>query len=108
MFTLFVSLLFSVPTCFRARAALQTEILALRHQVLILQRSGRGHKLRLSSAVVLRSNLYKNVRARSAVLARYIGIYRSSDRTHICYVPTRTTSEVILSLYLPLRRKAES
>jgi putative transposase len=50
MFTLFVSLLFSVPACFRTRAALQTEILALRHQPLILQRSGRGHKLRLSSA----------------------------------------------------------
>jgi hypothetical protein len=50
MFTLFVSLLFSVPACFRTRAALQTEILALRHQLLILQRSGRGHKLRLSSA----------------------------------------------------------
>jgi putative transposase len=50
MFTLFVSLLFSVPTCFRTRAALQAEILALRHQLLVLQRSSRGHKLRLSSA----------------------------------------------------------
>jgi transposase InsO family protein len=50
MFTLFVFLLFSVPAYFRTRAALQTEILALRHQLLILQRSGRGHKLRLSSA----------------------------------------------------------
>src|SRR5712692_122837 len=50
MFTLFVSLLFSVPACFRTRVALQAEILALRHQVLILQRSSRGHKLRLSSA----------------------------------------------------------
>jgi hypothetical protein len=50
MFTLFVSLLFSVPTCFRTRAALQAEILALRHQLLVLQRSSRGHRLRLSSA----------------------------------------------------------
>jgi putative transposase len=50
MFTLFVSLLFSVPACFRTRAALQAEILALRHQLLVLQRSSRGHKLRLSSA----------------------------------------------------------
>ena len=50
MFTLFVSLLFSVPTCFRTRAALQAEILALRHQLLVLQRASRGHKLRLSSA----------------------------------------------------------
>src|ERR1700682_6054662 len=50
MFTLFVSLLFSVPACFRTWAALQAEILALRHQLLVLQRSSRGHKLRLSSA----------------------------------------------------------
>src|SRR6266853_1708162 len=50
MFTLFVSLLSSVPACFRTRAALQAEILALRHQLLVLRRSGRGHKLRLSSA----------------------------------------------------------
>src|SRR6266576_696135 len=50
MFTLFGSLLSSVPACFRTRAALQAEILALRHQLLVLQRSSRGHKLRLSSA----------------------------------------------------------
>ncbi len=50
MFTLFVSLLFAFPACFRARAALQAEILAFRHQLLVLQRSKRGHKLRLSSA----------------------------------------------------------
>src|SRR5712675_63568 len=50
MFTLFASLLFSVPTCSRTRAALQAEILALRHQLLVLQRASRGHKLRLSSA----------------------------------------------------------
>jgi putative transposase len=49
MFTLFVCLLFSVPACFRSRAGLQAEILALRHQLLVLQRSSRGHKLRLSS-----------------------------------------------------------
>jgi putative transposase len=50
MFTLFVSLLFSVPTFFRPRLALQAEILALRHQLLVLQRSSRAHKLRLSPA----------------------------------------------------------
>jgi hypothetical protein len=50
MFTLFVSLFFSVPTFFRPRLALQAEILALRHQLLVLQRSSRGHKLRLGSA----------------------------------------------------------
>src|SRR5260370_6197223 len=41
------SLLFSVRDCFRAHAVLQAEILALRHQLLVLQRSSRGHRLRL-------------------------------------------------------------
>src|SRR6266853_6754240 len=49
-FQAMLTLLFSLGDCFRARAALQAEILALRHQVLVLQRSSRGHKLRLSSA----------------------------------------------------------
>jgi hypothetical protein len=43
-----LTLLFSLRDCFRARAVLQAEILALRHQLLVLQRSSRGHKLRLS------------------------------------------------------------
>jgi putative transposase len=47
MFTLFVSLLFSVPACFRTRGTLQTEILALRHQILVLQRANSGHRVRL-------------------------------------------------------------
>src|SRR6266853_126196 len=47
MFTLFVSLLFSAPAYFRTRAALQAEILALRHQLLVLQRSSNGHRVRL-------------------------------------------------------------
>src|ERR1700682_1264718 len=47
MFTLFVSVLFSVPAGFRTRAALQAEILALRHQLLVLQRSNNGHRVRL-------------------------------------------------------------
>ena len=42
-----VTLLFSLRDCFRARAVLLAETLALRHQLLILQRSSRGHKLRL-------------------------------------------------------------
>src|ERR1700675_4860031 len=50
MFSLFVSLLYFASACFRTRAALQAEILALRHQLLVLQRSNRGHKLRLGSA----------------------------------------------------------
>src|SRR5260370_12335689 len=41
------TLLFSVGVCFRAHAFLQAEILALRHQLLVLQRSSRGHRLRL-------------------------------------------------------------
>ena len=43
-----LSPLSSLRDCFRAHAALQAEILALRHQLLILQRSNRGHKLRLN------------------------------------------------------------
>jgi len=43
-----LTLLFSLRDCFRARAVLQAEILALRHQLLVLQRSSRDHKLRLS------------------------------------------------------------
>jgi putative transposase len=50
MFALLASMLFTVPSCFRTRAALQAEILALRHQLLLLQRSNRGHKVRLGSA----------------------------------------------------------
>src|SRR5258708_16870229 len=45
-----LTLLFSLRDCFRARAALQVEILALRHQLLVLQRSSRAHKLRLGWA----------------------------------------------------------
>lgn len=45
-----LSLLFSLRDCFRTRAILQAEILALRHQLLILQRSKRDHKLRLNCA----------------------------------------------------------
>jgi hypothetical protein len=45
-----LTLLFSLRDCFRARAVLQAEILALRHQLLVLQRSSRGHSLPLSRA----------------------------------------------------------
>jgi putative transposase len=44
------SLLLSLRDCFRTRTVLQFEILALRHQLLILQRSKRDHKLRLNCA----------------------------------------------------------
>src|SRR5260370_12697283 len=44
------TLLFSLRDCFRARAALQAEILALRHQLLVLQRSALGHRVRLGWA----------------------------------------------------------
>jgi hypothetical protein len=43
MFTLFIVLLFSVPASFRARVALQAEIFAFRHQLLVRQRSNNGH-----------------------------------------------------------------
>jgi len=42
-----LTLLFCLRDCFRARFVLQAEILALRHQLLVLQRSSRGSKLRL-------------------------------------------------------------
>ncbi len=45
-----LTLLFSLRDCFRARATLQVEILALRHQLLVLQRSNRGRKLRIGWA----------------------------------------------------------
>src|SRR5437762_14021701 len=41
------TLLFFLRDCFRSRAVLQAEILALRQQLLVLQRSTRGHGLRL-------------------------------------------------------------
>lgn len=44
------SLLLSLRDYFRTRAVLQAEILALRHQLLILQRSKRYYKLRLNCA----------------------------------------------------------
>jgi putative transposase len=48
MFTIIFSLFSSIRQGFRTRAALHAGILALRHQLLVLQRSNRGHRLRLS------------------------------------------------------------
>ena len=42
MFTLFLSFLGTLRSCFQTRAALQLENLALRHQINVLQRSQRG------------------------------------------------------------------
>src|SRR2546430_9404739 len=50
MLTIILSLFSSARQVFQTRAALQAEILALRHQLLVLQRSSRGHGLRLSRA----------------------------------------------------------
>src|ERR1700681_176467 len=50
MLTILLSLFSSARQVFQTRAALQAEILALRHQLLVLQRSSRGHRLRLSRA----------------------------------------------------------
>jgi putative transposase len=47
MFTTIFLLFSSILRGFRTRVALQAEILALRHQLLVLQRSSRGHRLRL-------------------------------------------------------------
>ena len=48
MFPIILSLVSSMRQCFRSRAALQVEILALRHQLLVVQRGNRGRRLRLS------------------------------------------------------------
>ena len=45
MFTLFFSFLFTLRSCFQTRAALQLEMLALRHQINVLRRSQRGRVL---------------------------------------------------------------
>jgi putative transposase len=50
MFAIFCLLLSSLRSCLSTRTALQAEILALRHQLLVLQRSTRGRRLRLKSA----------------------------------------------------------
>jgi len=49
MLTAFLSVIVTVRSWFRSRASLQTEILALRHQVVVLKRCQRG-RLRLSVA----------------------------------------------------------
>lgn len=49
MFTLFLSLLGTLRSCFQTRASLQLEILALRHQINVLRRSQRG-RVRLHSS----------------------------------------------------------
>jgi putative transposase len=45
-----LSLFSSARHAFQTRAALEAEILTLRHQLLVLQRSRRGHRLRLGCA----------------------------------------------------------
>jgi putative transposase len=50
MSTIIYLLLSSLRSCLSTRAALQAEILALRHQLLVLQRSTRGRRLKLKSA----------------------------------------------------------
>ena len=50
MFAIILSLLCSIRQGFRTRAAIQAETLALRHQLLVLQRSARAHKVRLTAS----------------------------------------------------------
>ena len=49
MFTLLLSAVLSIRAWFRSRAALQVEILALRHQLTVLKRSQRGRPRLLSA-----------------------------------------------------------
>src|SRR5215469_14736130 len=50
MFAIILSLLCSIRQNFRTRAVIQAEILALRHQLLALQRSARAQKVRLTAS----------------------------------------------------------
>src|ERR1700691_4718585 len=50
MFAIIFSLFSSIRQAFRSRAALHAEILALRHQLLVLKRTNRERKLRLNVA----------------------------------------------------------
>jgi putative transposase len=50
MFEIMFSLFYSIRLGLRSRAALHAQILALRHQVLVLQRSKHSHKVRLGVA----------------------------------------------------------
>jgi hypothetical protein len=50
MFAIILSLLCSIRQGFRTRAAIQAEILALRHQLLVLQLSVRPHNVRLTAS----------------------------------------------------------
>ena len=50
MFTIVFSLFYSIRQGLRNRAVLHAEILALRHQLLVLQRSNGSHRPRLSFA----------------------------------------------------------
>ena len=45
MFTIVFSLFYSIRQGLRTRTVLQAEVLALRHQLLVLQRSNRSHRL---------------------------------------------------------------
>jgi hypothetical protein len=48
--TIILSLFSSARQAFQSRTALRAEILVLRHELLVLQRSRRRHRLRLSPA----------------------------------------------------------
>jgi putative transposase len=50
MFAIILSLFHSIRQCLRARVALHAKILALRHQLSVLQRSNRSRKLQLGTA----------------------------------------------------------
>lgn len=47
MFTLIGLVLSALRNCFRARIALQAEIIALRHQFIVIQRKNSGHRIRM-------------------------------------------------------------
>lgn len=50
MFTALVALLISIQRRFQTRLAMQAEILALRHQLLVLHRTNKDRRLRLNAS----------------------------------------------------------
>src|SRR5271167_2154106 len=48
MFLLICSLICSVRSCFQSRLALEAEIIALRHQLVVVQRKNAGHRIQVS------------------------------------------------------------
>src|SRR5712664_4789640 len=85
------TLLFSLRDCFRARAVLQAEILALRHQLLVLQRSSRGHSLPLRWAD---QAMERALPALHLLFAKMQG--GTQNQSLSCFAPETSSKEKVL------------